>query len=453
MFTAESDNFFTTTKFKLTSKFSMKGKDFSPVFCFCYTAFFLLDEPAPFQSPTNNMKFEDIYPDPEDEEVFVGANTNRSIFPKTSSFRDDGNGNSSQVTRAAKQFSAPKSFKDYPNEYVVLLSVCGFLILFSLSVLLLLSRRSSEFSRSPARNRNSLSRSRSKYNSDDEEDVENYPNRGRSNDRSSADERVGTEEVNVVKKQDRKKKQGTSSRSMKAFEEEKERNETFHMRDDEDGREEESDLRSSKESQNKKSTRKNSKRQPKRYPSEDENDNHNTSSNTSSTRREESSRQQPQQHRQPSTSLPQELIISSPAPVVIVPPDLSNMRKFLTSPIPVNNGILQCYIKRNTSGTNMLFPKYSLFFPLQEENGRKTDIFLMASKKRSYNKTSNYAISMNDKDINKKNDDYLGKVRSNFFGTEYQIFDDGMNVKDQTDDVDGNSGSKFLIGCLLLFLT
>jgi hypothetical protein len=77
----------------------------------------------------------------------------------------------------------------------------------------------------------------------------------------------------------------------------------------------------------------------------------------------------------------------------IVPPDLSDMRTFLTSPLPRNVGTLQCYIRRNKSGTNKLFPIYSLYL-------KEGDVFLMASKKRPKNKTSNYLISMGETTLN-----------------------------------------------------
>ncbi len=51
----------------------------------------------------------------------------------------------------------------------------------------------------------------------------------------------------------------------------------------------------------------------------------------------------------------------APARPVQVPPDLSDMRKFLTTPIPKDCGIIQCHIRRNKSGTNKLFPVYSLY--------------------------------------------------------------------------------------------
>jgi hypothetical protein len=45
----------------------------------------------------------------------------------------------------------------------------------------------------------------------------------------------------------------------------------------------------------------------------------------------------------------------------------------------------------------------------------------MASKKRPNNKTSNYLISMAEGDLSRDGANYLGKLRSNFVGTEFQV--------------------------------
>lgn len=45
----------------------------------------------------------------------------------------------------------------------------------------------------------------------------------------------------------------------------------------------------------------------------------------------------------------------------------------------------------------------------------------MASKKRPNNKTSNYLISMGEGDLTRDGANYLGKLRSNFVGTEFQV--------------------------------
>lgn len=80
---------------------------------------------------------------------------------------------------------------------------------------------------------------------------------------------------------------------------------------------------------------------------------------------------------------------NSPAPSrpITIPPDLTNMRKFLTTPVPKQCGVVQCYIRRNKSGTHKLYPVYSLYL-------KDGDVFLLTSKKRPNNKTSNYLISM-----------------------------------------------------------
>lgn len=102
--------------------------------------------------------------------------------------------------------------------------------------------------------------------------------------------------------------------------------------------------------------------------------------------------------------------------------DFSDMRTALTNPIP-RGTTLQCKIVRNKKGIkNKLFPVYELY--------TDDDRFLMAAKKRSGNKTSNYLMSMDKYDLGKESANYLGKVRSNFVGTIFNIYDKGVNPKD-----------------------
>lgn len=55
-----------------------------------------------------------------------------------------------------------------------------------------------------------------------------------------------------------------------------------------------------------------------------------------------------------------------PPPIVtFTHPDLTDMRKFLRTPLPKSHGIVQCYIKRNKSGTNKLYPVYSLYLKVR----------------------------------------------------------------------------------------
>lgn len=96
------------------------------------------------------------------------------------------------------------------------------------------------------------------------------------------------------------------------------------------------------------------------------------------------------------------------------------------SPLPPRIGQIRTTIARVKSGLNKFWPKYTLC--LSEGNKE----FLLAAKKRSGNTTSNYVISIDEDKMEKANAGYLGKVRSNFLGTEFIIYDTGCNPKVMT---------------------
>ena len=54
---------------------------------------------------------------------------------------------------------------------------------------------------------------------------------------------------------------------------------------------------------------------------------------------------------------------------------------------------------------------------------------MLTGKKRGMNATSNYMITIEQKKFEKDSNGYLGKVRSNFLGTEFSIFDSKENPK------------------------
>ena len=70
----------------------------------------------------------------------------------------------------------------------------------------------------------------------------------------------------------------------------------------------------------------------------------------------------------------------------------------------------------------MLWPKYTL-------NLSDSNKFLLVGKKKSGSTTSKYVISSDQSQVEKSPQGYLGKVRSNFLGTEFQIFDNGKGAK------------------------
>lgn len=53
--------------------------------------------------------------------------------------------------------------------------------------------------------------------------------------------------------------------------------------------------------------------------------------------------------------------------------------------------------------------------------GQEGDKFLMCSKKRPNNATSNYLVSMRAGDLDRNSQNFLGKLRANFVGTEFQV--------------------------------
>jgi len=86
--------------------------------------------------------------------------------------------------------------------------------------------------------------------------------------------------------------------------------------------------------------------------------------------------------------------------------------------------MVQCFIKRDKSGLDMLYPQYRCY--LQTPDG---DRFIMAARKRKKSNSNNYVISMNMKDLGRHSDNCIGKLRSNFIGTEFVLYDNGYNPK------------------------
>mmetsp|Transcript_38195 Transcript_38195/g.75174 ORF Transcript_38195/g.75174 Transcript_38195/m.75174 type:complete len:401 (+) Transcript_38195:34-1236(+) len=112
--------------------------------------------------------------------------------------------------------------------------------------------------------------------------------------------------------------------------------------------------------------------------------------------------------------------------------DISDLRTFLATPLP--KGVtLFCYVQRVKSGMFNKFPAWHLFVD-GEAHPEYADKFLAAAKRKMTSKTSNYIISL-DPDRFDKGPKLVGKVRGNFLGTEYSVFDGRLNPKyTKTDD-------------------
>eukprot|EP00002_Diphylleia_rotans_P014780 TRINITY_DN2875_c0_g2_i1.p1 TRINITY_DN2875_c0_g2~~TRINITY_DN2875_c0_g2_i1.p1 ORF type:complete len:467 (+),score=124.74 TRINITY_DN2875_c0_g2_i1:90-1490(+) len=109
---------------------------------------------------------------------------------------------------------------------------------------------------------------------------------------------------------------------------------------------------------------------------------------------------------------------TKPPPLVL---DLSDIRTFLSKPAP-KGGMVQCKIVREKVGVEKIYPRYNLFLEKQE-------VFFMSARKRKKSKSSNYLLSLDAEDMSRDSGNYMGKLRSNFMGTEFVLYDKGENPK------------------------
>ena len=82
--------------------------------------------------------------------------------------------------------------------------------------------------------------------------------------------------------------------------------------------------------------------------------------------------------------------------------------------------MVQCYIQRRKTGLGRIFPTYEIYL-------KEGDQFLLAARKRKKNKSSNYLISLDKEDLARQSGNFFGKLRSNFIGTEFVLYDKGTN--------------------------
>lgn len=97
--------------------------------------------------------------------------------------------------------------------------------------------------------------------------------------------------------------------------------------------------------------------------------------------------------------------------------DLSNLPSFLMQPGPREGMPVMCYIVRD-KGSAKMYPRYNLYL-------EDPKMFLMAARKRKKQTTSNYLVSLDPEDLNRESSKFFGKLRANFVGTEFTVFDGG----------------------------
>uniref|UniRef100_A0A3B3VJS8 TUB like protein 3 n=2 Tax=Poecilia TaxID=8080 RepID=A0A3B3VJS8_9TELE len=121
--------------------------------------------------------------------------------------------------------------------------------------------------------------------------------------------------------------------------------------------------------------------------------------------------------------LSQEAVIPGSLSAESVLADAANLEEFVLLPAP-RGVIFKCRITRDKKGMDRgLYPTY--FMHMERDEERKA--FLLAGRKRKKSKTSNYLISVDATDLTRDGESFIGKLRSNYTGTKFTVYDNGIN--------------------------
>ncbi|CEG36723.1 tubby-like protein [Plasmopara halstedii] len=103
--------------------------------------------------------------------------------------------------------------------------------------------------------------------------------------------------------------------------------------------------------------------------------------------------------------------------------ELQDMTKMALQPVPLDAGIIRCYVKQVYRG---MFKQYGYEMYLQGQIGtQEEDRFLLAARRQvRSNMTANYTISTDKEctDVNR-----IGRMGSNFLGTCFTLYDNGRD--------------------------
>ncbi|XP_020884405.1 tubby-like F-box protein 3 isoform X2 [Arabidopsis lyrata subsp. lyrata] len=105
---------------------------------------------------------------------------------------------------------------------------------------------------------------------------------------------------------------------------------------------------------------------------------------------------------------------------IVKVPEVSSKLTFpisLKQPGP-RGSLVQCYIMRNRSNQT-----YYLYLGLNQAASNDDGKFLLAAKRFRRPTCTDYIISLNCDDVSRGSNTYIGKLRSNFLGTKFTVFD------------------------------
>ncbi|XP_071483484.1 tubby-related protein 3-like [Diadema antillarum] len=102
--------------------------------------------------------------------------------------------------------------------------------------------------------------------------------------------------------------------------------------------------------------------------------------------------------------------------------DGAELDRFVLAPAPQGQPV-RCRITRDKKGVDRsVYPTYYLH--MERDDGRKQ--FLLAARRRKKSKTSNYLMSTDPTDLSRDGESFVGKLRANFMGTHFTIYDGGL---------------------------
>ena len=94
------------------------------------------------------------------------------------------------------------------------------------------------------------------------------------------------------------------------------------------------------------------------------------------------------------------------------------------APIPFGAGQIKFTIERNKSGLNKLYPSFNLY--IEKPYGQRVTI--LYGKKRAFNKTANYLISL-AKSKGRDSNACIGKLRAMETNDKFVLYDNRENVR------------------------
>ncbi|XP_071941801.1 tubby-related protein 3-like isoform X2 [Antedon mediterranea] len=102
---------------------------------------------------------------------------------------------------------------------------------------------------------------------------------------------------------------------------------------------------------------------------------------------------------------------------------IDDLDAFVLRPAPQGQTV-KCRISRDKKGIDRgMYPTY--FLHMERDDGKR--IFLLAARRRKKSTTSNYLLSTDATDLSRDGEAYSGKLRSNFMGTHFTIYDNGIS--------------------------